>query len=56
MVIALTLFLAIFTTTTVNAQSKKKQTETFKVWGNCGMCEKTIEKSLKVRHFKCGME
>jgi len=48
MVIALTLFLAIFTTTTVNAQSKKKQTETFKVWGNCGMCEKTIEKSLKV--------
>jgi periplasmic mercuric ion binding protein len=22
-------------------------TSTFKVWGNCGMCKKTIEKSLK---------
>ena len=49
MVIALMLFFAIFTSTTVNAQSKNKQTETFKVWGNCGMCEKTIEKSLKVK-------
>jgi copper chaperone CopZ len=49
MVIALMLFFAIFTNTTLNAQSKNKQTETFKVWGNCGMCEKTIEKSLKVK-------
>lgn len=24
------------------------KTDTFKVWGNCGMCKKTIEKSLKV--------
>ena len=23
------------------------KTETFKVWGNCGMCEKTIEKAAK---------
>ena len=23
------------------------QTSEFKVWGNCGMCKKTIEKSLK---------
>ena len=30
-----------------NAQSKKSQTESFKVWGNCGMCKKTIEGSLK---------
>lgn len=22
--------------------------DTFKVWGNCGMCKKTIERSLKV--------
>ena len=22
------------------------KTETFKVWGNCGMCKKTIEKAL----------
>lgn len=49
MVIALMLFFAMFTITHVNAQRKKKQTETFKVWGNCGMCEKTIEKSLKVK-------
>ena len=49
MVIALMLYFAIFTTTRLNAQSKNKQTETFKVWGNCGMCEKTIEKSLKVK-------
>lgn len=28
------------------AQSKViTQTDTFKVWGNCGMCEKTIEKA-----------
>jgi copper chaperone CopZ len=27
-----------------NAAEKK---ETVKVWGNCGMCKKTIEKSLK---------
>ena len=51
-VIALMLFFTIFTTTTVNAQSKKKQTESFKVWGNCGMCEKTIEQSLKVKGIK----
>lgn len=30
---------------TLSAQSLKK--ETIKVWGNCGMCKKTIEKSAK---------
>ena len=49
MAIALMLFFAMYTATSVNAQSKNKQTETFKVWGNCGMCKKTIEKSLKVK-------
>ena len=49
MVIVLMLFLVMHTTTSVNAHSKNKQTETFKVWGNCGMCEKTIEKSLKIK-------
>ena len=29
---------------TTMANSK---TESFKVWGNCGMCKKTIEKALK---------
>lgn len=28
------------------------QTEKFKVWGNCGMCKKTIEKSLKIDGVK----
>lgn len=37
--------------TAVNFSCKEKlppaaKTETFKVWGNCGMCEKTIESSL----------
>lgn len=31
------------------AQTESKQIETFKVWGNCGMCKKTIEKSLKIK-------
>ncbi|MCU0350013.1 MAG: cation transporter [Flavobacterium sp.] len=47
LVIALMLFFAMFTN--VNAQSKNTKTETFKVWGNCGMCEKIIEKSLKTK-------
>jgi len=25
--------------------TKNAKTETFKVWGNCGMCKKTIEKA-----------
>lgn len=45
---ALAMMLAIFTSFQVNAQSKKSQTERFKVWGNCGMCEKTIEGSLAI--------
>lgn len=32
-----------------NANDTRYQTDTFKVWGNCGMCEKTIVKAaLKV--------
>jgi len=48
MTIALVMMLSIFTSFQANAQSKKSQTEIFKVWGNCGMCEKTIEGSLKI--------
>jgi len=32
----------------VNGQKSNTEAK-FKVWGNCGMCEKTIEKSLKVK-------
>lgn len=30
-----------------SSASAAEKTETIKVWGNCGMCKKTIEKSLK---------
>lgn len=36
---------SIFSINTSNAQTAK--TETIKVWGNCGMCKTTIEKSAK---------
>lgn len=29
------------------SQPQNVKTTSFKVWGNCGMCKKTIEKSLK---------
>lgn len=48
MIIALAVMLSIFASFQVNAQSKKSQTESFKVWGNCGMCKKTIDGSLKI--------
>ena len=37
--------LVLITVTTVRAQTEKK--ETFKVAGNCGMCETRIEKAAK---------
>jgi periplasmic mercuric ion binding protein len=35
---------SVFSTTSIQAQTSIKK-ETLKVWGNCGMCKKTIEKS-----------
>lgn len=35
---------SVLSSTTTNAQNSLTK-ETFKVWGNCGMCKKTIEKS-----------
>ncbi|RTL60020.1 MAG: copper chaperone [Sphingobacteriales bacterium] len=40
------LLLASIAFTTTKAQDSK--TDTFKVWGNCGMCKRTIEKAAKV--------
>lgn len=37
---------AAFTVSAASAQEKTK-TETFKVYGNCNMCEKRIEKAAK---------
>lgn len=39
------LLFSIFTINTSTAQTT--QTETIKVWGNCGMCKTTIEKAAK---------
>ncbi len=44
------IFLSIFffaAAITVNAQSTSLKKDTLKVWGECGMCKKTIEKSAK---------
>jgi periplasmic mercuric ion binding protein len=38
------LFFALFSTNNSFAQTASKD-ETIKVWGNCGMCKKTIEKA-----------
>ena len=41
----LLLLIATIAFTATNAQDTK--TDTFKVWGNCGMCKKTIENAAK---------
>ncbi len=45
MKIALTFFTALLSFTACNAQIKNSKTETLKIYGNCGMCESTIEKA-----------
>lgn len=43
----ITLFIAIASIfTSCEAKIKNPKTETYKVWGNCGMCKKTIEKAV----------
>lgn len=42
---AVLLFSLLFSNFSIAQQTTKK--ETIKVWGNCGMCKKTIEKSAK---------
>jgi len=39
--------LAAFSVSAASAQEKNR-TETFKVYGNCGMCEDRIEKAAKI--------
>jgi periplasmic mercuric ion binding protein len=41
-------FAVLFLAACNGTSTANVKTETFKVWGNCGMCKKTIEKSLKV--------
>lgn len=40
------ILIASISFTVLQAQGTK--TDTFKVWGNCGMCKKTIEKAAKI--------
>jgi len=44
--VAVILF-SIININTTTAQTAQAKTETIKVWGNCGMCKTTIEKSAK---------
>jgi copper chaperone CopZ len=44
--VALTLLLSF---TACNTQIKNAKTETVKIYGNCGMCEKTIEKAGNIK-------
>lgn len=43
--IILMIAVALLSTTVLQAQIKNAKTETIKVYGNCGMCETTIEKA-----------
>ena len=43
--VAITILLSF---TSCNAQIKNAKTETVKIYGNCGMCEKTIEKAARI--------
>jgi mercuric ion binding protein len=48
-IILIVVFISVFTGITFAGGG---QTEKFKVWGNCGMCKKTIEKSLRIEGVK----
>jgi copper chaperone CopZ len=50
--IILFISILVFTSLNSNTFAGDGQTEKFKVWGNCGMCKKTIEKSLKIDGVK----
>ncbi len=47
MKIIISILITIFFTSCKEKIPANAKTETFKVWGNCGMCEETIEGSLK---------
>ncbi len=40
------IFVMLITFTSCEAKIKNAKTETHKVWGNCGMCQETIEKAV----------
>ncbi len=46
------LSLAILIAFVACSSISNSKTESFKVWGNCGMCKKTIEKALDSKGIK----
>ena len=48
------IFAMLFTFTSCEAKIKNAKTETYKVWGNCGMCQETIEKAVKQKNTAKG--
>jgi copper chaperone CopZ len=48
MLVAITVLLSF---TSCEAQIKNAKTETVKIYGNCGMCEKTIEKAGSINNI-----
>lgn len=48
------IFAMLFTFTSCEAKIKNVKTETFKVWGNCSMCQETIEKAVKQKNIAKG--
>jgi copper chaperone CopZ len=51
----ITLLIAVFTTLSgCEAKITNAKTETYKVWGNCGMCQETIEKAVKQKNIAKG--
>ena len=45
--LSLLIMASLFSIIHVHAQSELLKTESFKVYGNCGMCKSTIEKAAK---------
>ena len=52
----ITLLIALISSklTGCEAKIKNTKTETYKVWGNCGMCQETIEKAVKQKNTAKG--
>ena len=46
----LMIVLLLLSITLCNAQSKNQKTDTVKIYGNCGMCESTIEKAGNMKN------
>jgi copper chaperone CopZ len=42
--------IVVLSSTVCNAQTKNQKTETVKIYGNCGMCESTIEKAGDIKN------